>query len=175
MREHRMLRSGPSSDVAKSPLPRRNDERQGALDLAPPASTASDKIERLSAENTKLKMQVPLVEGQVPKIESTTYRSYNPVHGWLDKVDVIAEQAAWFAKQLAEVTAIRTTGAPDETDAEAVNTHIAMVAEEADSLITALIKDAEAHDLEASGPWIKIPLVECQKFEAPSRDSESDQ
>ncbi|AMJ63052.1 hypothetical protein AXW83_24585 [Bosea sp. PAMC 26642] len=167
-----MLRSGLSSDVAKSRLPPREDERQGALDLDPPASTALDKIERLSAENTKLKMQLARVEAQFPKIESTTYRSYNPVDGWVDKVDAIAEQAAGFAAQLAEVKAIRTTGEPDKTDAEAVNASIAMVAEEADALITSLIEDAEAHDLEATGPWMSIPLVDCQKFETPSRDDE---
>lgn len=105
-----------------------------------------------------------------PACAASTYRAYNPVHGWVDKVDTIAEKAAGFAARLAEVHAIRTTGEANAWDAEAVNEHIIMIAREADALIEALILDAEARDLEASGRWMEIPLVECQKFQLPDRD-----
>lgn len=149
----RILRAGPSADLIRSAPAPRHDERQHAFDLNPPvppvgASSAEQTIYRLAYENAQLRSQLAQ-NGETQK--PPTYRAYNPVHGWTDKVDDIAVQAAGFAKQLADVTAIRTTGEPDEVDAGAVNEHIAMVAEEADALITALVADAEAKGLEASG------------------------
>ncbi|KUL94349.1 hypothetical protein DK26_15185 [Bosea sp. WAO] len=109
--------------------------------------------------------------------EGATYRAYTSAHGWADTVDPIALLAHGFAARLARVKCIRTLGpAGDalEDDARAVNAHIAMIAEEADNLITALIGDAESAGLEATGAWMKLPLVECRKFEAIERDPDLD-
>ena len=38
-----------------------------------------------------------------------------------------------------------------------------------------VIKDAEDHGLEASGPWLKIPLIETQAFEVPTPDPAADE
>ncbi|MDU0343716.1 hypothetical protein [Bosea rubneri] len=107
--------------------------------------------------------------------DDLTYRSYNSARGWIDAVDPIALMARQFARRLAEVKCIRHLGpAGDATEgnAQAVNSHIAVIAEEADNLIAALIEDAEASGLEATGAWMKIPLVECREFEPIERDPE---
>jgi hypothetical protein len=62
----------------------------------------------------------------------------------------------------------------DETDAAWVNANIGMVAEEADDLISTLVEDAEAKDLEATGDWMKIPMVEQREFEVPKNDPGAD-
>jgi hypothetical protein len=82
--------------------------------------------------------------------------------------DDIQRKARHVAERLASITG--TPGDPDETDAHRVNAQIAMVAEEANILITALITDAEAQGLEATGPWLDIPLVECREFAVPRAD-----
>jgi hypothetical protein len=55
------------------------------------------------------------------------------------KVDAVARIAETFADQLADVTGV-AAGEQDESDAASVNANIAMVAKEADDLITALIE-----------------------------------
>lgn len=166
----RVLRSHSGSDVAKSALPRREDERQGELGLDPELASEGDalaKIHRLSREVATLKMQLAQASG-ASRRQSPTYRGYSAARGWVDKVDLIAEAASHFADQLAAVRCIRMSEA-DNSDAKAVNSFIAMIAKEADALVSALIRDAEAHGLEASGPWMKIPLFEVPEFEVPDR------
>lgn len=58
----------------------------------------------------------------------------------------------------------------DEEDAKRVNAAIAMIATNADRLITEIVEDAEACGLEASDPWIKNPLVGLQEFEVAEAD-----
>ena len=82
--------------------------------------------------------------------------------------DHIQREARDIARRVAAITG--TPGDPDETDAHRVNAQIAMVAEEANILIAALISDAEAQGLEATGPWLDIPLVECREFAVPRAD-----
>jgi hypothetical protein len=82
--------------------------------------------------------------------------------------DHIQRRARDVAERLASITG--TPGDPDETDAHRVNAQIALVAEEANILMTALITDAEAQGLEATGPWLDIPLVECREFAVPRPD-----
>jgi hypothetical protein len=167
-----MLRSGLASDVIVSRPDLLFDERQGVLDLwepdAPEGETAEQIIYRLSYALTELRSQLAregLTEEAYPR-----FRAYSASRGWTYKQDQIAHLAQGFAKHLDGVTSIRATGELTEGDAAEVNAHIAMIAEEADSLITALISDAEAHGLVATGPWLKIPLVECQAFEVVSPD-----
>jgi hypothetical protein len=159
-----MLRAGSASHVVAGPRLPRVDERQGVLDLSglePPDETAEQFAYRLACSLTELKSQ--LIRGGLADPEK--YRAYSATQGWIDKIDEIARQAAGFARQLTAVTCIRSTGEPSEDDAVSVNAHLAMIAEEADSLLTAVISDAEARGLQATGPWMKIPLVECRKFE----------
>ncbi len=170
----RILRSGPTSDVVKSRLTRRDDARQGALDLeSPPRETSAEQtIYRLSHEVAELRLRLASA-GLASDTREITYRTYNSEHGWVDTLDQIALLARAFAGRLADVKCIRTLGAagePSERDARAVNAYIAMIAEEADSLISALVEDAEASGLEATGAWMAVPLVECRKFEAVERD-----
>jgi hypothetical protein len=147
----RILRSGPGDDVVRSPYIRQPDPRQAAFDLdLPQESTAEETIYRLTYELTKLRSRL-----------AKSGRSPISHPG-----DEIAAQADRFARALGTV---EESGGDTEADADAVNARIAMVAEEADALIAALIEDAEAHGLEATGPWLKIPLVECQAFEAPEQ------
>ena len=150
-------------------------ERHGALDFDAPDEALYKRIEQLAFENAQLRLRLVQTATTSPASPTVTYRAYNAVHGWSDKLDAISVQAVSFAKQLAEVTSVRTTGDADESDAEAVNGHIAMVAEQADALISALIKDAEARELEATGAWMDIPLVECQEFEPIRRNDEINQ
>lgn len=169
----RMLRAGTASDVIASRPVQRIDERQTALDFGepePPSAneTAEQMIYRLSYSLTELRSQLAregLTEEAAPR-----YHGYSASRGWTYKEDKIAHLAQGFAKQLDRVTSIRATGELADHDAADINAHIAMIAEEADRLITALIKDAEAHGLEATGPWMKIPLVECREFEVPQSD-----
>jgi hypothetical protein len=159
----RMLRAGSASDVIAGPRLPRVDERQGVLKLSglePPAETAEQFVERLTFTPTEMQAQA-----RADLAEPATYRAYSATEGWVDRVDEIARQAVGFARQLAGVSCIRSPAEPGDDDAVAVNDHIAMITEEADSLISALIRDAEARGLQASGPWMKIPLVECRKFE----------
>ncbi|KPF71691.1 hypothetical protein IP69_05955 [Bosea sp. AAP35] len=174
-----MLRSSPGgADILKSPLSRREDERQGSLDLGPsrpePVTSVYGRIEQLSYENGQLRMLLAQGSGRADASRAT-YRAYHPLQGWIDKVDGVAACARGFADKLAAVTAIRASTEPDSSDAAAVNAAIALVAEEADALINALIADAEARDLTPSGPWMDIPLVECRAFQASAQDRASSQ
>ena len=176
----RILRSGPGADVVRSRSPRRVDERQGALDLdsaaAPGATRSEQTIYRLAREVAELRLKLAGASA-TSSAEGVTYRAYTSAPGWSDTVDPIALLARGFAARLAEVKCIRTLGpAGDalEDDARTVNAYIAMIAEEADTLIAALIEDAEAAGLEATGAWMRIPLVGCQKFEAVQRDPDLD-
>ena len=40
--------------------------------------------------------------------------------------------------------------------------------------LSTLVEDAEAKGLEATGAWLKIPLVEQRAFEVPKQDAEAD-
>jgi hypothetical protein len=167
-----MLRAGLASDIIASRPDHRVDERQGVLDLgepdAPDGETAEQIIYRLSYALTALRSQLAregLTEEVYPR-----FRAYSPSRGWTYKQDKIGHQAQRFAKHLDRVTSIHAVGELTDGDAAGVNADIAMIAEEADSLITALIRDAEARGLEATGPWMKIPLVECQEFEVVTPD-----
>lgn len=95
---------------------------------------------------------------------TTTYRAYSATKGWTNKQDAIAIMAQAFAERLNEVTCVRALGEPGEDDAKQVNAFIRMIAEGADQLITAIIENAESRDLEQSGPWMAVPLVEVQEF-----------
>jgi hypothetical protein len=66
--------------------------------------------------------------------------------------------AANFAAQVVQLSSIETDY-PDDQDAAKVNANIEMIAEDADALVTAVIKDAEDHGLGASGSWLKILLI----------------
>lgn len=172
----RILRSGPVADVVRSRPTRRVDARQGSFDLDPPEteSTAEQTIYRLAREVGELRLKLAGA-GAPESSEGLTYRSYHSGRGWIDAVDPIALMARQFAARLAEVKCIRRLGpAGDATSENArdVNAFIAMIAEEADGLIAALIEDAEASGLEATGAWMNIPLVEVRKFEPIERDPE---
>jgi hypothetical protein len=173
----RMLRAGLASDVIASRPVQRIDERQGILDLADPdapeSETAEQIIYRLSYALTALRSQ--LVRAGLTEEAAPRFHAYSASRGWTYKEDKIAHQAQAFAKQLDRVTSIRANRELADHDAADVNAHIAMIAEKADSLITALIKDAEARGLEATGPWMKIPLVECREFEVPQSDLIADE
>jgi hypothetical protein len=140
------------------------------LDVPEEAATietsAERAIYRLSYEVAELRSKLARA-GLAPDADRVSYRAYSSLHGWTESVDPIACLARGFASRLAEVTCIRSMKEPGDDDVVGVNAHIAMVAEEADSLISALVKDAEAKGLEASGAWLKIPLVECRAFELP--------
>lgn len=171
----RVLRAGPGADVIRSQPGRHQDDRQGSLELELPEATetsAERAIYRLSREVAELRMKLAGA-GASEYGTDLTYRSYNSARGWIDAVDPIALLARQFARRLAEVKCIRSLGpAGDATDsnAQAVNSYIAIIAEEANGLINALIEDAEASGLEATGAWLKIPLLEYREFEAVKRD-----
>jgi hypothetical protein len=84
--------------------------------------------------------------------------------------DKVGRLASRFAQHLKEVKGIAGTHEADEFDARSVNASIGMVAELADSLIDALISDAEARGLNASGAWMHIPLIEVREFQASASD-----
>jgi hypothetical protein len=84
--------------------------------------------------------------------------------------DKVARLASRFAQRVEEVKGITGTHEADEFDARSVNASIGMVAELADSLIDALIPDAETRGFNASGAWMGIPLIEVRQFEAPTSD-----
>lgn len=106
-------------------------------------------------------------------IEDPIDRVRDNEHGRNSKPDPIAQLAEGFAKHVMQLTSLQTDH-PDDQDATHVNASIEMIAEEADALVTAVIEDAEDHGLEASGPWLKISLIEVQAFEVPTPDPEAD-
>ena len=87
--------------------------------------------------------------------------------------DPVAEQAQEFARKLEELYGAMASPLND-TDAAWVNGNIAMVAEEADDLISTLIEDAESKGLEATGDWLPMPLVEQRAFKVPKDDADGD-
>jgi hypothetical protein len=87
--------------------------------------------------------------------------------------DPVAEQAQEFAQKLEDLAGVLASPL-DETDAAWVNANIGMVAEEADDLISTLVDDAEDKGLDATGDWMKIPLVEQRAFEVPRSDPAAD-
>lgn len=169
----RMLRSGPSAEVIKSTPDRPQDARQSVLDLDPDTTSAERMIYRLAYENAQLVSRLARA-GLPTAIEDPIDRVRDTGHGRNSKPDPIAQLAAGFAAQVAQLSSIQTDEA-DEQDAATVNASIEMIAEEADALVTAVIEDAEEHGLEASGPWLKIPLVETQAFEVPTPDPAADE
>jgi hypothetical protein len=84
--------------------------------------------------------------------------------------DKVGRLASWFAQHLEEVKGVTGTHEADEFDERSVNASIGMVAELAGSLIDALISDAEARGLNASGAWMDIPLIEVREFQASASD-----
>ncbi len=169
----RMLRSGPLSEVVQSPLERAPDARQGALDLDPSTTSAERMIHRLAYENAQLVSRLARA-GLPTAIEDPIDRVRDTGDGRNSKPDPIAQLAQSFAAQIVQLSSIQTDY-PDDQDAANVNARIEMIAEEADALVTAVIEDAEGHGLEASGPWLKIPLVEVQAFEVPTPDPDADE
>ena len=169
----RMLRSGPSFEFVQSPPVRPQDARQGLLDLDPDATNAERMIYRLAYENAQLVSRLAGA-GLPTAIEDPTDRVRDTAHGRNSKPDPVADLAASFAAQVVQLSSIQTDH-PDDQDAAKVNDSLAMIAEEADALVTAVIKDAEDHGLEASGPWLKIPLIETQAFEVPTSDPAADE
>lgn len=168
----RMLRAGPASAVVQSPTDRPPDPRQGTLDLAPAATDAERMITRLAYENAQLISRLHRA-GLPTAIEDPTDRVRDPGHGRNSKPDPIAELAASFAKQVVRLSPIQNDY-PNDEDAAKVNASIEMIAEEADALVMAVIDDAESHGLEASGPWLNIPLIETRAFEVPPPDPGAD-
>ena len=173
MSSQRMLRSGPSAESIKGPPERPQDARQGMLDLDPDATSAERMIYRLAYENAQLISRLTRA-GLSTAIEDPIDPADGSMHGRNSKPDPIAQLAASFAAQVAQLSSIHTDY-PDDQDAATVNASIAMIAEEADALVTAVIEDAEDHGLESSGPWLKIPLVEVQAFEVPPPDPAADE
>jgi hypothetical protein len=171
MAADRMLRSGPSADFIQSPLDRPQDARQGVLDIDPDAGIAARIIYRLAYENAQLLSRLARA-GLPTAIEDPTDRVRVSTHGRNSKPDPIAEMAARFAAQVMQLSSIHTEH-PDDQDAAKVNASIEMIAEEADALVMAVIDDAETHGLDASGPWLNIPLIETRAFEVPSTDPEA--
>lgn len=167
----RMLRSGQSAEVIKSTGDRPPDPRQGTLDLDPATTTAEQLIYRLAYENAQLISRLACaglptgVEDPNDRDDTSLRRNSQP--------DPIAKLAASFAKQVEHLSSIQTDH-PNGDDAAKVNASIEMIAEEADALVTAVIKDAEDHGLEATGPWLKIPLIETQAFEVQAPGPEAD-
>lgn len=169
----RMLRSGPPGEVLKGAPDRPHDAGQGLLDLDSAATNAERMIFRLAYENAQLVSR--LARAGLPiTIEDPTDRVRDADYGRNSKPDPIAELAASFAAQVVQLSSIQTDH-PDEQDAAKVNASIEMIAEEADALVAAVINDAEDHGLEASGPWLKIPLIETQAFEVPDADPAADE
>lgn len=173
MSTDRMLRSGPAAEMVKSPSQRTGDARQGVLELDPQETRAEREIYRLAHENAVLRSRLARA-GLSTEIENPIHPGDDAIHGRNSKADPIAQLAASYAAQVAQLSSIQTDQ-PDDQDAAAVNAGIEMIAEDADALVTAVIKDAEDHGLEASGPWLKIPLVEVQAFEVPASDATADQ
>ncbi len=169
----RMLRSGPSADIIQSPPDRRQDARQGVLDLDPDATSAERMIYRLAYENAQLVARLARA-GLPTAIEDPTGRVRDTAHGRNSRPDPITDLAASFAAQVVQLSSIQTDH-PDDQDAAKVNASIEMITEEADALVKAVIEDAEDHGLEASGAWLKIPLVETQAFEVPTPDPAADE
>ncbi|PZO00592.1 MAG: hypothetical protein DCF30_09275 [Hyphomicrobiales bacterium] len=168
----RMLRSGPSAEFVQSPADRPQDARQRMLDLNPDATGAERIIYRLAYENSQLVSRLARA-GLPTAVEDPTDSVRDSTHGRNSKPDPIAELAASFAAQVMQLSSIQTDH-PHDQDAAKVNASIEMITEEADALVTAVIKDAEDHGLEASGPWLNIPLIETQAFEVTTPDPESD-
>jgi len=104
-----------------------------------------------------------------------TYRAYSATRGWIDKIDQVQLIASTFAERLSEVRSVQNTGEPDEADAVSVNANIASIAKMADELISAVIVNAEARGLQATGGWMDIPLVECREFELEEQDPIGDE
>lgn len=169
MSSQRMLR--PREAVGAVRIP---PDRDGCH-IAPEGdqTSAERMICRLAYENAQLIARLARA-GLPTTIEDPIDRGPAPGHGHNSKPDPIAELAAGFAAQVVQLSSIQTDH-PDDQDAATVNASIEMIAEEADALVTAVIKDAEDHGLEASGVWLKIPLIETQAFEAPAPDPEADQ
>jgi len=169
----RLLRSGPTGDVVKGQPDRPYDPLQGVLDLDPATTSAERMIYRLAYENAQLVSRLAraglptAIEDPIDRVRNTSLRRNS-------KPDPIAELAASFAAQVVQLSSIQTDH-PNERDAAGVNASIEMIAEEADAMVTAVIKDAEDHGLEASGPWLKIPLIETQAFEVPDPDPADDE
>ena len=169
----RVLRSGPAAEVIKSLSDRLQDARQGVLDLDLDATNAERMIYRLAYENAQLISRLARA-GLPTAIDDPIHPAEVGLRGRNSKPDPIAQLAASFAAQVTQLSSIQADQ-PDDQDADQVNASIAMIAEEADALVTAVIEDAEAHGLEATGAWLKIPLVEVQAFEVPTPDSASEE
>ncbi len=169
----RMLRSGPSAEMVQSPSVRAPDARQGTFDLDPNTTSAERMIYRLAYENAQLVSRLARA-GLPTAIEEPMDRVRDIGHGRNSKPDPIAQLAQSFAAQVVQLSSIQTDH-PDDQDAAKVNASLEMIAEDADALVTAVVKDAEDHGLEASGPWLKIPLIETQAFEVPSPDPDADE
>jgi hypothetical protein len=143
------------------------------LDLDPSTSNAERMIYRLAYENAQLVSRLARA-GLPTAIEDPIDRVRETEYGRNSKPDPIAQLAQSFAAQVVQMSSIQTDH-PDDQDAANVNKSIEMIAEEADALVTAIIEDAEEHGLEASGPWLKIPLVDTQAFEVPTPDPAADE
>jgi hypothetical protein len=167
----RMLRSGLSDEIVQSSPAQQLDERQGALDLDEKTTSAERMICRLAHENAQLVARLARA-GLPTAVEDPIDGARGAGHGRNSKPDPIAELAASFAKQVVHLSSIQTDH-PDGDDAAKVNASIEMIAEDADALVMAVINDAEDHGLEATGPWLKIPLIETQAFEVPAPDPEA--
>jgi hypothetical protein len=116
------------------------------------------------------------VKSRLPKREDARQSAFDlDAPAFSEIGDPVERMARCFAARLIDVKCIRATGEASHDDARSVNAHIAMVATEADALITALIKDAEANGLDSAGRWMNIPLVECQEFEVVTRDPAADE
>ena len=87
--------------------------------------------------------------------------------------DSVAAEAQELARKLDDLAGVLANPL-DETDAAWVNANIGIVAEGADDLISTLVEDAEAKGLEATGDWMKVPLVEQREFEVPNQNAEAD-
>lgn len=101
---------------------------------------------------------------------TTTFRSYHPIRGWIDKTDTVAVMARAFAEKLQDITCVRSLSDPEQEDADQVNRFVRMVLTEADQLVGALLSDAFAQGLEDNGPWMTLPMLELREFEVPEID-----
>jgi hypothetical protein len=164
----RLLRSGPSAEVIKGPRDPGRDARQGVLDLDPGSTSAEQLIFRLAYENAQLTSRLTRA-GLSTVIEDPNNSTGDVSHDRDSEIDPIAKLAASFAAQVVQLSSI-PTDQPNDQDADKVNASIEMIAGEADALVTAVINDAEAHGLQASGRWLDIPLVEVQAFEVSTPD-----
>jgi hypothetical protein len=163
----RMLRAFASSDTVSSPPLPRDDERQYVFDLGPPTSSGNESpeqiIHRLAYALADVRSKLTPAGGEA--------HCANPAQMVpVTKADRVARLASRFAQHLEEVKGITGTRGADEFDALSVNAWIALVAEEADGLLTALISDGESHGLEASGSWMDVPLIEVREFEVVHAD-----